>query len=85
MIEPKAVGEDKTAERAPEFIVRYWTRFTISICIFIYLTTFDIKITYQLFMNLLVYWLTFLFNFHFGFISTSNTKVSNKITIFTAV
>lgn len=43
MIEPKAVGEDKTQERAPEFIVRYWTRFSISICIFIYQTTFDIK------------------------------------------
>lgn len=43
MIEPKAVGEDKTEERAPEFIVRYWTRFSISICIFIYQTTFDIK------------------------------------------
>lgn len=42
MIEPKAVGEDKTEERAPEFIVCYWKRFTISICI-LCIHTFDIQ------------------------------------------
>lgn len=41
MIEPKAVGEDKTEERA-EFIVCCWKRFIISICI-LCIRTFDIQ------------------------------------------
>lgn len=64
MIEPKAVGEDKTEERA-EFIVCYWKRFTISICIINVFVLLIYKCTN--FMNEIVFWLALLFNFHFGF------------------